>query len=158
MNGTEYIELAAKTCADDHTNYLDRIDRTEFDRVFVGFEAASKAAERLKKQIYYGRDLPRGPTIIPATLNCPFTPDSLHSNLGVMGEAHEFVNAETRETVIDEGGDLLWYIAKKFREFGISFEEAFEQNIDKLKERYPARFDENIARNLESSVHSGAVE
>lgn len=154
MNGTEYADLAARTCADDNTNYLDRIDRTDFDRVFNGFIASSKAAEHLKKQIYYGRDLPRGRTIIPATLNCPYTPESLHSNLGIMGESHELVEANTRETVLDEGGDLLWYVAKKFREYGITFEEAFEHNIEKLKARYPARFDASIARNLESSVHS----
>jgi hypothetical protein len=150
MNGTEYIELASRTCANDATNYLARIDRTDFDRVLNGFAAASKAAERLKKQIYYGRELPRGLTIIPATLNCPYTPDSLHANLGVMGESQEFVEAETRDTVLDEGGDLLWYIAKKFKEFGITFEEAFDANINKLKARYPDRFDENITRNLGS--------
>lgn len=148
-----YIEQASRTCANDATNYLDRIDRTDFDRVFNGFTAASKAAERLKKQIYYGRDLPRGATIIPASLNCPYTPDSLHSNLGIMGEAHEFVEADTRETVCDEGGDLLWYMAKKFKEYGITFEEAMEKNIAKLKERYPDRFNEDVARNLDSSVH-----
>jgi hypothetical protein len=153
MNGTEYIELANRTSGDSSRNYLDRVDRTEFDRVFTGFNAASQAAERLKKMVFYGRDISRVPTIDPATRNCPYTPESLHANLGVMGEAHEFVNASTREEVLDEGGDVLWYIAKKFREFGITFEEAMEANIDKLKARYPDKFDASIARNLESSVH-----
>src|SRR5688572_16737438 len=107
----DYIELAARTSSDSADNHLDRIDRGEFDRVFNGFDAASKAAERLKKQIFYGRDLSRIRTIVPASLNCPYSSESLHANLGVMGEAHEFVNASTREEVLDEGGDLLWYIA-----------------------------------------------
>lgn len=158
MNGTEYIELAHRTSADDTNNYLDRIDRTDLDRVFNGFAAASKQAERLKKQIYYGRELPRGATIIPATLNIGHTPAALHGNLGVMGEAGEFVEAKNRDEVLDEGGDLLWYIAKRFREHSISFEEAFENNIAKLKARYPDRFDEKIAQNLESSVHEGVRE
>lgn len=154
MNGTEYIELASLTSADDNTNHLDFIERTDFDRVFNGFVAASKAAERLKKQIYYGRELSRIPPFCPATLNNPFTAESLHANLGIMGESHEFVEADTRETVLDEGGDLLWYMAKKFKEHGITFEEAFEHNIEKLRARYPQRFDQEIAKNLDSSVHS----
>lgn len=153
MNGSEYIELANTTSPDDSVNFLARIDRIEFDRVFMGFQAASQAAERLKKQIYYGRDLSRLPTIIPADLNCPYTPTALHANLGIMGESHELVNATTRDEVLDEGGDVLWYVAKRFREHGITFEEAFEHNIDKLRKRYPDKFDIEIARNLDSSVH-----
>jgi hypothetical protein len=153
MNATEYAELAGRTSTPDATNYLERIDRTEFDRVVNGFEAASQAAERLKKQIFYGRDLPRSPTIIPATLNCRFTPTALHANLGIMGESHELVNAKTRDEVKDEAGDLLWYIAKRLKEQNLTFEEVFEFNIDKLRARFPHRFDENIAKNLDSSVH-----
>lgn len=148
----DYIEQANRTSGNSDDNYLDRIDRTEFDRVFMGFDACSKAAERLKKQIFYGRELPRSPVFIPASLNCPFDAESLHANLGVMGESHEFVNANSREEVLDEGGDLLWYIAKKFRLHGITFEEAMQENIRKLQERYPDKFDADIARNLVSST------
>jgi hypothetical protein len=148
-----YIELAHRTSGDSANNYLGRVDRTDFDRVFNGFEACSRAAERLKKMVFYGRDLSPVPTIDPATRNCPYDAESLHANLGVMGEAHEFVNADTREKVLDEGGDLLWYIAKKFRLHGITFDEAMENNIAKLKARYPDKFDADIARNLTSSVH-----
>jgi NTP pyrophosphatase (non-canonical NTP hydrolase) len=149
----DYIELAHRTSGDSNNNYLDYIDRIDFDRVFNGFDACSKAAERLKKMVFYGRELPSRPTITPASFNCPYDADTLHANLGVMGESHEFVNATTREEVLDEGGDLLWYIAKKFRIHGITFEEAMENNIAKLKARYPDRFSAETARSLESSVH-----
>lgn len=143
----DYIEQAAKTSIPgSYPIHLDRIDRTEFDRTFIGFRAASQAAEKLKKQVFYGRDLPRGPTIIPATLNCPFDTEDLHANLGIMGESWEFVEAETREEVLLEGGDLLWYMAKKFKKYGITFEEAMERNIAKLQERFPDKFDPEIAR------------
>lgn len=147
----DYIEQAAKTSGTG-APYLDRIDRTEFIRTFQGFAAASRAAERLKKQIFYGRDLSRVPTIDPATRNCPFTDETLHANLGIMGEASELVDAKTREEVLDEGGDLLWYIAKRFKEQGITFEEAMENNIAKLKARYPNAFDEKVAQSLPSKV------
>lgn len=151
----DYIELAARTSGDSASNYLDRIDRTDFDRVFSGFVATSKAAEKLKKQIFYGRDVSRMDSINPAGRNCPYTPESLHANLGIMGESHELVLADTRDAVLDEGGDLLWYMAKKFREYGITFEEAMENNIAKLAKRYPDKFDEKVAQSLQSSVHEG---
>src|SRR5881628_2653136 len=101
MNGTDYIEAASRTCADDATNYLDRIERSAFDQTLNGFVAASKAAERLKKQIYYGRDLSRIPTICPASLNCPYSSEDLHANLGIAGEAHELMEANDRASVLD---------------------------------------------------------
>jgi hypothetical protein len=140
----DYIELAHRTSSNDRTNHLAKIERTHFDRVMNGFHAASKAAEYMKKQVFYGRNVPSQPPFTPASLNCPYTEADLHANLGVMGEAHEFVESDTREKVLDEGGDLLWYIAKKFRTYGITFEEAMENNIVKLKARYPERVKQHI--------------
>jgi len=149
----DYIEQASKTSIPgSYPTHLDRIDRTEFDRTVNGFAAASTAAERLKKQVFYGRDLPRGPTIIPATLNCPWDTEELHANLGIMGESNELVEANTRQEVLLEGGDLLWYMAKKFQKYGITFEEAMEANIQKLKERFPNKFDADVAKSLPSKI------
>ena len=46
----------------------------------------------------------------------------------------------TREQLIKEGGDCLWMLSELFTSQGISFDEVFETNIEKLKKRYPEGF------------------
>lgn len=141
-----YIEQATRTSIPgSYPIHLDAIDRTEFDRVFNGFAASSAAAERLKKQIFYGRELSRLPTIIPATLGFDGDIESLHANLGIMGESGELAEADTREEVMLEAGDLLWYIAKKLKRYDLTFEEVMEANIEKLKARFPNKFSAEAA-------------
>ena len=139
-----YIEEASRTCAGDSAIFNEFIDRRDYDRVMQGFAAASAAAEKMKKQIFYGRDISRIKSINPLVIE---DREDLHANMGIMGEASELVDANTREEVLLEGGDLLWYIAKKFKNYGITFEEAMEANIEKLKQRYPDRFTHDRANN-----------
>jgi NTP pyrophosphatase (non-canonical NTP hydrolase) len=40
----------------------------------------------------------------------------------------------------EELGDVLWYMAVLLDEIDSSFEEVMQQNIDKLKKRYPDGF------------------
>jgi len=52
--------------------------------------------------------------------------------------------------LIEEMGDILWYLAKGCRELGVTMEEVMEVNINKLKRRYGEKFSEGkaIKRNL----------
>lgn len=47
----------------------------------------------------------------------------------------------------EELGDALWYIALICNALHISLEEVMEQNIEKLKKRYPKGFSEEASRN-----------
>jgi NTP pyrophosphatase (non-canonical NTP hydrolase) len=51
----------------------------------------------------------------------------------------------------EELGDICWFLAGACTIMGISMEEVLEKNINKLKARYPEKFDESLAihRNLE---------
>lgn len=49
--------------------------------------------------------------------------------------------------VIDEMGDLMWFMAELADAMGVSLVDVAEHNIDKLKKRYPHGFD------VEHSVH-----
>lgn len=40
-----------------------------------------------------------------------------------------------------ELGDVLWYLTRLADEFGLDLENIAEQNIEKLKARYPHKFD-----------------
>jgi NTP pyrophosphatase (non-canonical NTP hydrolase) len=49
--------------------------------------------------------------------------------------------------VVEELGDLLWYIAEVSSAIGVSMSDVAKFNIDKLKERYPEGFSEDASRN-----------
>lgn len=77
--------------------------------------------------------------------------------LGLAGEAGEvcdlvkkwfFQGHELhRERIIEELGDVMWYIALTAKGCGTTLENVARKNIDKLKKRYPEGFDEERSRN-----------
>jgi NTP pyrophosphatase (non-canonical NTP hydrolase) len=81
----------------------------------------------------------------------------LHGALGCATEAGEIVDLIKRhcyydinfieDNLIEELGDLLWYIAIMADELDISFEELMEMNIKKLQTRYSKRFDKKACEN-----------
>lgn len=83
----------------------------------------------------------------------------LHALLGIITEAGEMAEALVAglnsgkfdtTNLKEEGGDQLWYLAMLFRQLGTTFEAEGERNIEKLRKRFPHKFDENFAnvRNL----------
>lgn len=70
--------------------------------------------------------------------------------LALAGEAGELANYVKKGefhghelndlVIIDELGDMLWYIARAASLLGTSLEEIAEHNIEKLKVRYPDKF------------------
>ena len=80
--------------------------------------------------------------------------------LGLAGEAGEFANMVKKLTahghnistteLADELGDVLWYLAEAATACGISLNEIAQQNVDKLRSRYPDGFSEERSRNRES--------
>ena len=73
-------------------------------------------------------------------------PRLLHAIMGMVTEAgeaadmlkkHIFYGKEYDQiNLIEEVGDMLWYIAIALDEMNITFEEVMERNIAKLKARY----------------------
>lgn len=74
----------------------------------------------------------------------------IHAALGVTGEAGEFADAVKRVAIyegvpdranmIEELGDLLWYIAYACEVLGEPLEIVARDNIEKLKKRYPEAY------------------
>lgn len=55
---------------------------------------------------------------------------------------HEFQGHDLdRDKLIDEAGDVAWYLALLASALGVSLEEIMQRNIEKLIERYPEGFD-----------------
>ena len=82
----------------------------------------------------------------------------LNWSLGIAGESGELVDVlkkilfhghpVNRDSLIEELGDILWYIDAIASSIGSSLEEIAEFNVDKLKKRYPEgfSFDKSVNR------------
>lgn len=78
-------------------------------------------------------------------------------SLALAGEAGELANLTKKvfihghlyepDKVIEELGDILWYIAVYAREIGIDLSEVATRNILKLSKRYPDGFNSEASKN-----------
>lgn len=59
------------------------------------------------------------------------------------------------DKVVDELGDLMWFIAEFCDVLRIGMDEAAKRNIEKLKKRYPEGFSEERSRNREEAKPEG---
>jgi NTP pyrophosphatase (non-canonical NTP hydrolase) len=64
---------------------------------------------------------------------------------------HKPWDAETKQHLKRELGDVCWYLAQCMMALNLSFEEVVQGNIDKLSKRYPnGQFDAFYSENRES--------
>lgn len=81
--------------------------------------------------------------------------DLCHAILGIGTESGELQDIYKKyliygkeidfDNILEECGDLLWYIALALKASGYTMEEAMQSNVDKLKIRYPEKFTEKDA-------------
>jgi NTP pyrophosphatase (non-canonical NTP hydrolase) len=79
--------------------------------------------------------------------NLGFRDGLIHASLGLSGEAGEFADAVKRVAIyegvadranmVEELGDLLWYVAYACEVLGEPLEIVARENIEKLRKRYP---------------------
>lgn len=89
------------------------------------------------------------------------SPDLLHGAIGLATEAGEMLDAIKRAVfygaeldrtnLVEELGDLEWYMAVIREALGVDQEEVQRINIDKLRARYPEKFTQEhaLSRNLD---------
>lgn len=80
----------------------------------------------------------------------------LHAQLGISSESGELADSLKKHivygfpldgnNVVEELGDLLWYISLACDAMEISMEEVMSMNINKLRIRYPEKFTEQLAK------------
>ena len=93
------------------------------------------------------------------TCNMTDSPEDKIENgiLGMCGEAGECADLLKKhrhqkhdldpDTLLEETGDVLWYVAETAAGLGKTLEEVAQHNIDKLKKRYPKGFDPERSKN-----------
>lgn len=87
----------------------------------------------------------------------PMEPDDdlKHATYGIAGEAGELADAVKKHqiygqhlnvgNIVEELGDLLWYIALACHAIGAPLEHVAQMNIDKLRQRYPQAYSDQLA-------------
>lgn len=87
------------------------------------------------------------------TLNCELSKKDIliNSAMGLCGESGEVIDIVKKwlaqgheldkEHLIEELGDVAWYLAEAATALDISLEEVLQLNIDKLTLRYPEGFE-----------------
>lgn len=81
----------------------------------------------------------------------------INAALGLTGEAGEVADLVKKcyyqghdldmDAIVEELGDVAWYIALACQALGFSMEEVLRMNIEKLQKRYPDGFDAQKSRN-----------
>ena len=66
----------------------------------------------------------------------------------IMFQGHE-LNEATKEHLIRELGDVLWYVATTAQALDTDLETVMQVNIDKLRARYPMVFDAERSQHRE---------
>lgn len=112
----------------------------------------------------------KSPNVFMATIEFPSTPnyDILHAAMGLVTEAGEFMDAFKKALFYgknpdyidldEEIGDILWYVAIYLNARGLTFEQVMQQNIDKLRVRYPEKFTSEQAVNRDLNAEREALE
>ena len=92
----------------------------------------------------------------------------MHAAMGIAGEAGEVIDIVKKvyayrkplivNDLIEEAGDLVWYLNLLFASLGTTWEEVFDLNITKLEARYPdLRFNADHAINRDVDAEQSAM-
>ena len=91
----------------------------------------------------------------------------LHASMGLTTEVGEFADALKRHiyygqpvdvpNLIEEMGDIFWYLATAANTIGVSFNEIQQANIDKLRIRYPEKFTHQQAKNRNLATEQQSI-
>lgn len=105
-------------------------------------------ATHIDFQIYQHRALRTAKPMEPAD-------DLMHAALGLAGEAGEFADAIKKHLVygrpldhlnaVEEIGDILWFCALACTTLGVDMAQVAQENLDKLKRRYPEAYSDKLA-------------
>ena len=166
----DYVAEAHLTASPHFYGY--RVPLAHFAAVLQDAIDALSALDRVKKTLFYGRDLgPLALAVGDVWQNCAKLPEwisdrpeedeaarnIIHAIIGKATEAGELLEALHATTIRgetfdvanagEEIGDGFWYDALLARACGLTFDGIQRTNIAKLRHRFPDRFTEYDANN-----------
>lgn len=128
----------------------------------------SEEADILKKHLFYGREADLSAYANALEDGLPHTRKTikiLHALLGIQSELREIIDGLCRGddvTVLEDLGDILWYVSEGLDGIDQTMSEAMARNTAKLQVRFPEEFRKDLAIHknsaLERIVLEGAVD
>lgn len=95
-------------------------------------------------------------------------PEILHALMGCVTEVGEMTDQLKRHLIygapldkvnlLEEAGDLQWYVALLLRTLDSTFDEIHQKNIDKLRARFPHKFTEEGALKRDLAAERAVLE
>jgi len=156
MQEQEYVGHVLDLAATEYHSEL--VSESDLDSLFFSVAAVTKAADQVKRALFYGRPMTLKYDQLSSTTveHRPELMQLFHGILGMFTEAGELMDAMERicrgaepdvVNLIEEAGDLTWYLALLGDYLGISVEKVREVNIAKLRKRYPDKFSLELSEN-----------
>lgn len=167
MNPTQYCSDAARTVSNKF--YSENVPADYFLETILNFSDVAQELDDIKKSLFYGRNNLN----IMNEEGCSHAasivkPDAIHGIIGIATESGELVESVIKSLVngkeidrvnlSEEIGDVLWYVALLCNTFGLSIENIMQQNIDKLKLRFPEKFTEEKANDRDLELERQLLE
>ena len=166
MDARDYLRESARTAAG--TFHQDLVNPAEMDFMLQAVIAGGGWADRIKRALFYGKKL--GPTrwSTSSVSLVPELADLIHAILGCITESAEIAEhvrdvltgAKPLDAVNlkEEIGDVLWYVALGLRFLQTNFGETFDNNIAKLRARFPDKFTEAAAIDRDLAAELAVLE
>lgn len=171
--------LAQAACTAPKSMHEAKAPRMDLLCILEEIIDQGNALDIVKKSLFYGKDYPG--EVFTSDVSClglgtslgkHITPlaqvEVVHGIIGVITEAVELgealVESISAGTPIDmvnlseECGDVIWYLACILRHTGKDFPGLMEQNIAKLRARYPDGFTEYDALNRDLGAERAVLE
>lgn len=185
MRLKDYVRAAVSTESSDFVAIRGRLSTQEGSAGLVGALAKltelSGMVDLLKKGAFYGRAVELPEALVEHGRRSPGRPRggemgailtptmirNLHAVLGLATEVGELVEAVVREmegggavdavNLMEECGDLMWYMAVLADNNGFTLEHALERNVEKLRKRYGGAGFSGEAANYRDTAAERAV-
>ena len=155
----------------------DKISLPGWSKALHDFTNVGDRLDVIKKAVAYGKRVPpfdpTGSPLHPTYTDRRLDPimgavseDTLHGILGIATEAAELAeiirmpSPEGVDTtnLLEELGDVMWYIALVARDNDWTFEDIMETNMAKLRKRFPDKFTQEAALNRDLDVERDILE
>ena len=157
MHEKEYVRHVANLASGQF--HTDLVPPAELDFMLLAARGVGAWADAIKRGLFYGTELARpltgGNTPTSLQYNTELA-ELMHGVIGLFGEAAELMEqlhdalTGTKDLdpvhLIEEIGDVHWYLALIHKNRGITCNDAWETNIAKLRKRYPQKFTEADAQ------------
>lgn len=169
MDLSNYQEAAQRTSKEPDRGVQDRLFSYGDDLSSALRQLAywSRKIEDLKKKIFYNSAKMEEPADLEIPAHVMVLLKNLHGIVGIASELHELITPiisqdplisnvwrGSKQSALEEGGDVLWYLAELLEANNLTFEQVAQVNIEKLYSRYPEKFDNILAlrRDLEQEA------